>query len=722
LATFLPSVGHWYNGLSEDLQPTPGRLASSVRVVVAVVLALILLLVLQVPFVNLSLYIIFVVGRESPTISLRSALLTVIITCVAVFVEMGVVIVTDNDPMTRLISVAAITFVAGVLTQASSFAPLAPTLGFLYCTVIALWESQIPPDTIVKASLYLIASEGLALGSAVFVEYLFASRSAVDLLQEQSAIRYGTLETMFRAYARGAPPDELFAAYLPVARLALAGQRGMQELYQVIVQRNLDPKGLPIATRTRLTLLAELVDVSAAFGSARLPAEDLRLRERCAWIADRCREQRESLHPQEDSPRIEQPEIAALRPVEGTLDAIMAMPVYSRDSGDEKLTVLPASKIPFFIPGALNAESTFAFGLKISFCATLCYILYHALDYPEISTAVTTVLVSGLTTTGAMKQKLAHRLAGAIVGGLILGLGSIVFLFPHMDSITALSGLVAAVTFIAAWSAAGRRFGYIGLQIAFSFFTVTLATSKAPTELAPARDRLVGIGLALVIMWFVFDQVWPVRTVTMMRQALASVLRDEAKLFSLRRSDAGREDRLRRVDGLRNQVGKNIVELRTLKDAVLYEFGVDHERQKVAAETIFQAAMVSSALFWNELTVLERKQDQDLAGHPSLDAVRAHLANGLDAMAEAVDSRFPLAPLQDPLQDVSTLQPDARESVYAETLMSRYRDLHSLLTTFIRMFDHPIGSRIDIASPPFLQQKPSDVSLREDERNHYERS
>ncbi len=94
------------------------------------------------------------------------------------------------------------------------------------------------------------------------------------------------------------------------------------------------------------------------------------------------------------------------------------------------------------------------------------------------------------------------------------------------------------------------------------------------------------------------------------------------------------------------------MELRTLKDSVLYEFGVDHERQKVAAETIFQAAMVSSALFWNELTVLERKQDQDLAGHPSLDAVRAHLANGLDAMAEAVDSRFPLAPLQDPLQDV----------------------------------------------------------------------
>jgi multidrug resistance protein MdtO len=70
----------------EDLRPTPGRLASSVRVVLAVVLTLILLLVLQVPFVSLVLYIIFVMSRESPAVSLRSALLSLSITCVAVLV------------------------------------------------------------------------------------------------------------------------------------------------------------------------------------------------------------------------------------------------------------------------------------------------------------------------------------------------------------------------------------------------------------------------------------------------------------------------------------------------------------------------------------------------------------------------------------------------------------------------------------------------------------
>ena len=681
LGTSLPSAGQWFRWILEDLQPTPGRLASSLRIVLAVVFGLILLLVLQVPFVSLPVYLIFVVGRESPAVSLRSTLFPLGLACVAVAVELVVVIGTDNDPMIRLLSVAIITFVAGVLAQASSFAPLAPTLGFLYCLVIALWENQTQADTIVKTSLYLIAAEGLTLGSAVLVEYLFASRSAVDRLQVQFAIRHRALETMFRNYARSASQDELFAAYLPVARLALAGQRGMQDLYHVIVQRNLDPKGLPIGMRVRITLLADLVDVSAAFGAAHLSADDPQLRERCAWIADRCRELGESFESPRNYLGMAKSGISALRHVEDTLEAITAMPTRSADSEDDKLSVLPARKIPFLVPGALNAKSTFTFGLKISFCATLCYILYNALDYPEISTAVTTVLVSGLTTTGAMKQKLAHRLAGAIFGGVLLGLGSIVSLFPHMDSITALCGLIAVVTFIAAWSAAGRRFGYVGLQIAFSFFAVTLATSSAPTELAPARDRLVGIGLALVIMWFVFDQVWPVRTITMMRQALASVLRGEAQLLSVSRTEAQSPSFASTIDGLRHHVSTKITEIRNLHEAVLYEFGVGREPHKAVGEIILRAALNSSSLFWNELVLLERSKGRNLLALDGIVEIRQILAKRLDALAQDILEEAPVQPLRDLGVEDQRVSEDSPERVYLDTLRSSYANVEAILLT-----------------------------------------
>ena len=141
MATSLPSAAQWFAWFVDDLRPTPGRLESSLRIVLTVVLALILLLVLQIPFVSISLYLVFVLTRESPAVSLRAALLTVIVASISVAIELGVVIATNNDPMARLLSVAAIAFVAGVLTQASSFAPLAPTLGLLYCTVIAHWET-----------------------------------------------------------------------------------------------------------------------------------------------------------------------------------------------------------------------------------------------------------------------------------------------------------------------------------------------------------------------------------------------------------------------------------------------------------------------------------------------------------------------------------------------------------------------------------------------------
>ena len=678
MATSLPSAAQWFAWFVDDLRPTPGRLESSLRIVLTVVIALILLLVLQIPFVSISLYLVFVLTRESPAVSLRAALLTVVVATLSVVLELTVVIATDNDPMARLLSVAAIAFVAGVLTQASSLAPLAPTLGLLYCTVIALWETQSPADAIVKRSLYLMGAVGLVLGCSVLIEYLLASRSPADRLQQELKTRYRALETMFRAYAKGASKEELFAAYSPVARLALAGQRGMQELYNVIVERNLDPKGLMLGTRTRIVLLAELIDVSAAFSAANPSSDDAELRERCAWIADRCRELRSGSTPQ--LPQETKPGVTPLRRVEETLYSLMAMPVNSGDADDKKLVILPAAKVPFFLPGALRARGTFLFGLKISLCATLCYIVYHALDYPEISTAVTTVFVAGLTSTGVMKQKLTHRVVGSTIGGLLLGLGSIVFLFPHMDSITALCGLVAVVAFIAAWCAAGRRFSYVGLQIAFSFFTVTLATTSAPTELAPARDRLVGIGLALVIMWFVFDQVWPVRTVTIMRQALARVLRGESQLFGLAASSFDTGDLTSRIDALRHSVSATIAEIRMLHEAVLYEFGVNHEGQKAAGETILRAALSSGALFWNELAVLERNHDRDLRTDPRLLTIRSTLAGGLDALAESVAKNrqiVPLAGLQIPGVEQS---PEARDAEYANTMMSRYRDVESMLS------------------------------------------
>jgi multidrug resistance protein MdtO len=525
----------WLQRFWQDLRPTPGRLNRTLRMVLASVILLVLLLILQMPFANYGLYVIFVLGQESPSLSLRTGLASSLVVSLAISIEMGVVILTDNDPMARVLSVVVITFISGLILVCTSLPSLGWMLGFFYCILIAFWEGHSPEDVLVKNSLRLLATLALAIACGVAVEYIFGARSPVDRLAEQLSIRYRALQEMFGLFAQEASPDQRFEAAARVSRLAAAGQAGMTDLFNQIVDRDLDSSILPIGTRVHITMLAELMDDSAAFGLQSETPDDAEFRQRCARIAEQCGRLIPTALPQSEK-RLEPSRHTTdglLGRVEAALHAILVMPVDLGVAKNKDLAAVASKKVPVLIPGAIKDKDNIAFALKISFCATLCYILYHAIDWAGTSTSVTTVMVAGLTTTGAMKQRLAFRLLGATVGGLVLGIGATAFLFPYMDSITSLVILIAVIAFVAGWIAGGSRFNYIGLQLVFAFYLVAFEGFSAPTELAPARDRFVGILFAIVVMWFVFDRLWPVRTVTAMRRSLANVLRSGASLLLL---------------------------------------------------------------------------------------------------------------------------------------------------------------------------------------------
>jgi len=106
-------------------------------------------------------------------------------------------------------------------------------------------------------------------------------------------------------------------------------------------------------------------------------------------------------------------------------------------------------------------------------------------------------------------RKGALRLAGCVVGGL-LGFLSILYLIPRMESIASLVLLIAAVSAIAGWVAAGsERIAYAGLQIALAFFMCVLQGFAPDTGFDKIRDRLVGILLGIAITTLVFRYVWP---------------------------------------------------------------------------------------------------------------------------------------------------------------------------------------------------------------------
>ena len=57
------------------------------------------------------------------------------------------------------------------------------------------------------------------------------------------------------------------------------------------------------------------------------------------------------------------------------------------------------------LPDAFTNYDYFMYALKLSVCATICYVFYNGAKWPGIATAIYfTVYFTGLSTTGASKR------------------------------------------------------------------------------------------------------------------------------------------------------------------------------------------------------------------------------------------------------------------------------------------------------------------------------
>ena len=664
----------WLEDWREDLQARPGRLESSLRIVFATTVVLVAMTVLQVPNIAFALYVIIIISNENPALSVRTGAASLIAVALVLSTSLVVVIVTDNDPLARVITLAVMTFFAGIITVATTVSALGPIVGLIVGVALHLWETHAPADRVVKANLWLLAAFATGIAGAVAVSCLFSMRSPAHRLAGQLRLRYRALAAMFEVYTRpDATEYQRQTAAQSVSQLAAEGHRGMFELHRQIIDRDLSSGGLPEAVQQHIIAIAELMDYSAAFGlQVKCPDEDLQSRskiiaQQCVHLSHELRFNPEiPLKAGDSVPRTH------LEHVETILCSLNSI-----TTGASKIRAcdaLPSRRIPFLIPGAASDIANVAFGLKISLCATICYIVYHAIDWPGISTSVTTVMITGLVTTGAMKQKLTFRLLGAIVGGLILGLGAEVFLFPFVNSITSQVIVVGAVAFLAAWIAAGPRLNYVGIQIAFAFYIVALSGFATPTELAPARDRLAGIMLAVIVMWFVFDQIWPVRTTTEMRHVVASVLKDASRFVALTDNQLPSEGYARESEILRDRLARGLSTVRTLNEGAQYEFGLDREGHIRTAGKLMRMSMTAVALVWNQTAILNEPDESDSKNDPALVSLRQRVQEGLSSIADAVENKRSTTS--------ELLVAGESRSEYMRLTIARFNELQSLSAAF----------------------------------------
>ena len=181
---------------------------------------------------------------------------------------------------------------------------------------------------------------------------------------------------------------------------------------------------------------------------------------------------------------------------------------------------------PFFVREASTNVKHIQFALKGCLTASLCYIIYNGVDWPGISTAVTTCFLTALSTVGSSRQKQVLRISGSMVGGFLLGMGSQVFILPYVDSIAGFTILFVVVTaFASRFMTSSPRWSYFGVQVAVAFYLFHLNSFAIEPSLAIARDRVVGILFGLIKMWLVFARLWGASAVSGMKGAFLSAVR-----------------------------------------------------------------------------------------------------------------------------------------------------------------------------------------------------
>jgi uncharacterized membrane protein YccC len=264
-----------------------------------------------------------------------------------------------------------------------------------------------------------------------------------------------------------------------------------------------------------------------------------------------------------------------------------------------------------FVPDALTNPAHVHFALKVTFAAMFCYIVYMAIDWSGIHTALITCTFIALESTGATLHKGVLRMGGCVIGGA-LALFTIVFLMPHMVTIASLVVVVAGASAIAGWVATGSEMiSYAGLQIAFAFFYSVFQGYAPDTDLDNVRNRVVGILFGLIVTGLVFQYIWPERTIDRFRDALRQALRQLARLLEIPRPETPLEKAKAETHDLIPETSKTFEQARRYAELTTFEFEESPNRDRTSfgnlettlsrSDYVFVAATsLSSDQAWNE--------------------------------------------------------------------------------------------------------------------------
>lgn len=621
--------------LRNELADYPGRAESVARTVLACALVVLLSQTLEVPYLAVSLIVVFLCAQENTVLTRLSGLLMVIGATLGVALTIGVLRYTIDVPPLRLLGCCLVGFGGLFFMRASPYG----AVGFVVALVAIYGQSMVDlyaPEALVRALLWFWVAVCYAIAVAVAVNMLFLPPHPGRLLAREALRQIDEVRVQIAARRNGSAAPRLSAA---------AAARGVVTLHRHLTFATRGSAVLRADRGRHLARIAALdrMHTAAAHLSA-LPPEPLDPAQ--ARLADRidagCLRLKQAVATARPFGRADEPPlIAADDPATGRVDGPLREMAHALETIAQAdrtpPEAPPVARAPILAPDALRNPVYARFALKTLLATLLGYVFYTLVQWPGIHTVMLTSILIALPSLGAASHKGVARAVGCALGSLV-ALAATLFVIPHIDSIVGLLLLTLPILALSAWVAAGSpRINYVGVQLMFAYAMAQLGHFGPSIDLTEIRDRMMGVLLGVGLFIWVSIALWPEREGAGLRDHLARLLRGIGALIRAGEQEDGTPPALAAVQQARMRAWALLEQNREVQARVALEPGWNYDHDSVSADLTGWLAQAQETLFGVNGLLLARRQGQGVLPEAfvrALDDFLTAAAARLDHMAD----------------------------------------------------------------------------------------
>ncbi|HEY6421021.1 MAG TPA: FUSC family protein [Candidatus Binataceae bacterium] len=356
----------------------------------------------------------------------------------------------------------------------------------------------------------------------------------------------------------------------------------------------------------------------------------------------------------------------------------------------------PAAKpAPARKSAPVRNPATVRYSYKVALSIVIAYSTGLFTQQADLTTILTTTIISGQPTYGGTLRKMVLRNIGALLGGVV-SLLAIIIVTPNFETLPAYMLVVFVVLLVSAYaSLSSGRVAYAGKQIGVTFMLVFAGLSPARDIYSPLW-RIWGILLGTIVVMVVFFLLWPEYAGDSLLPRLRRVIRDTLALAPGGSATADEET----IERTENEITTQLAEILQVADDARLEGRrslIDHEAVVQAASHLRRISSWNSTMAkWSLAAPLPRLDDATEAAH---DATLAAMRRTIEAWlafyqsgqwrsrraAQALAARFSRDEIAEPLAEFSNrLEADGFARISSWTfeqrgqILARVQALHRL--------------------------------------------